>query len=221
MVIWGLVTLILGAWIFYRSISERKTRSKLKTIGIAFSSLLILFMGLGLTIPKSPDNTTTTAVETTKSQSAKKDKAKTSKLAASRSEYKRLVSKKANSEKAAADSKAESERIAYSKEKAEADSKAVSESIASSKSTAESIAAASVSESENIARSESVASEQYAASLSASIEQSQQQSSAPTVEDSQTPISTSGYTKDARGRWHRSNGQFASKAEIAQAGLTW
>ena len=206
MVIWGLVTLILGAWIFYRSISERKTRSKLKTIGIAFSSLLILFMGLGLTIPKSPDNTTTTAVETTKSQSAKKDKAKTSKLAASRSESKRLVSKKANSEKAAADSKAESERIAYSKEKAEADSKAVSESIASSKSTAESIAAASVSESENIARSESV---------------SQQQSSAPTVEDSQTPISTSGYTKDARGRWHRSNGQFASKAEIAQAGLTW
>ena len=199
MVIWGLVTLILGAWIFYRSISERKTRSKLKTIGIAFSSLLILFMGLGLTIPKSPDNTTTTAVETTKSQSAKKD----------------------NSEKAAADSKGESERIAYSKEKAEADSKAVSESIASSKSTAESIAAASVSESENIARSESVASEQYAASLSASIEQSQQQSSAPTVEDSQTPISTSGYTKDARGRWHRSNGQFASKAEIAQAGLTW
>lgn len=209
MVIWGLVTLILGAWIFYRSISERKTRSKLKTIGIAFSSLLILFMGLGLTIPKSPDNTTTTAVETTKSQSAKKDKAKTSKLAASRSESERLVSKKANSEKAASASKAE------------ADSKAVSESIASSKSTAESIAAASVSESENIARSESVASEQYAASLSASIEQSQQQSSVATVEDSQTPISTSGYTKDARGRWHRPNGQFASKAEIAQAGLAW
>lgn len=209
MVIWGLVTLILGAWIFYRSISERKTRSKLKTIGIAFSSLLILFMGLGLTIPKSPDNTTTTAVETTKSQSAKKDKAKTSKLAASRSESERLVSKKANSEKAASASKAE------------ADSKAVSESIASSKSTAESIAAASVSESENIARSESVASEQYAASLSTSIEQSQQQSSVATVEDSQTPISTSGYTKDARGRWHRPNGQFASKAEIAQAGLAW
>lgn len=200
MVILGWVTLILGAWIFYRSISERKTRSKLKTIGIMFSSLLILFMGLGLTIPKSPDNTTTRAVETTKSQSAKKDKAKTSKLAAS---------------------KAKSERIAYSKEKAEEDSKAVSASIASSKSTAESIAAASVSESENIARSESVASEQYAASLSASIEQSQQQSSVATVADSQTPISTSGYTKDARGRWHRSNGQFASKAEIAQAGLTW
>lgn len=203
MVIWGWVTLILGAWIFYRSISERKTRSKLKTIGIAFSSLLILFMGFGLTIPKSPDNTTKTTIETTKSQSAKKDKAKTSKLAASRSESKRLVSKKEKSEKAAADSKA------------------VSESIASSNSTAESIAAASVSESEYIAKSESVASEQAAASLSASIEQSQQQSSIETVEASQTPISTSGYTKDARGRWHRPNGQFASKAEIAQAGLTW
>nr|WP_244147242.1 DNA/RNA non-specific endonuclease [Streptococcus castoreus] len=31
----------------------------------------------------------------------------------------------------------------------------------------------------------------------------------------------SGYTRDARGRWHRPNGQYASKAEIAAAGLPW
>lgn len=30
-----------------------------------------------------------------------------------------------------------------------------------------------------------------------------------------------GYTRDARGRWHRPNGQYASKAEIAAAGLPW
>lgn len=30
-----------------------------------------------------------------------------------------------------------------------------------------------------------------------------------------------GYTRDAKGRWHRSNGQYASKAEIAAAGLSW
>ena len=31
----------------------------------------------------------------------------------------------------------------------------------------------------------------------------------------------SGYSRDARGRWHRPNGQYASKAEIAEAGLPW
>ncbi|MBM7635449.1 hypothetical protein [Streptococcus saliviloxodontae] len=33
--------------------------------------------------------------------------------------------------------------------------------------------------------------------------------------------SSSGYSRDYRGRWHRSNGQYASKAEIAAAGLPW
>ena len=32
---------------------------------------------------------------------------------------------------------------------------------------------------------------------------------------------TSGYSRDARGRWHRPNGQYASKAEIAATGLPW
>ncbi|MCC9856506.1 endonuclease, partial [Streptococcus agalactiae] len=30
-----------------------------------------------------------------------------------------------------------------------------------------------------------------------------------------------GYKRDYRGRWHRPNGQYASKAEIAAAGLQW
>ncbi|MBM7643608.1 hypothetical protein [Streptococcus loxodontisalivarius] len=33
--------------------------------------------------------------------------------------------------------------------------------------------------------------------------------------------SSGGYTRDYRGRWHRANGQYASKAEIAAAGLPW
>lgn len=35
------------------------------------------------------------------------------------------------------------------------------------------------------------------------------------------PQAGGGYFRDARGRWHRSNGQYASKAEIAAAGLPW
>lgn len=32
---------------------------------------------------------------------------------------------------------------------------------------------------------------------------------------------TGGYKRDSRGRWHRANGQYASKAEIAATGLSW
>ena len=34
-------------------------------------------------------------------------------------------------------------------------------------------------------------------------------------------VSGGGYYRDARGRWHRPNGQFASKKEIANKGLAW
>ena len=34
-------------------------------------------------------------------------------------------------------------------------------------------------------------------------------------------VSGGGYFRDARGRWHRPNGQFASKKEIANEGLAW
>lgn len=34
-------------------------------------------------------------------------------------------------------------------------------------------------------------------------------------------VSGGGYYRDASGRWHRPNGQFASKKEIASIGLAW
>ncbi|EHI68873.1 hypothetical protein STRIC_1738 [Streptococcus ictaluri 707-05] len=37
----------------------------------------------------------------------------------------------------------------------------------------------------------------------------------------QAQQAANGYTRDSRGRWHRPNGQYASKAEIAAAGLPW
>ena len=39
--------------------------------------------------------------------------------------------------------------------------------------------------------------------------------------EAEREVSTGGYSRDANGRWHRPNGQFASKKEIAAAGLVW
>ena len=39
--------------------------------------------------------------------------------------------------------------------------------------------------------------------------------------EQQETVTASGYFKDSNGRWHRPNGQFASKKEIANAGLEW
>jgi hypothetical protein len=39
--------------------------------------------------------------------------------------------------------------------------------------------------------------------------------------EQQETVAASGYFKDSNGRWHRPNGQFASKKEIANAGLEW
>lgn len=72
-------------------------------------------------------------------------------------------------------------------------------------------------------------SESEAASISASVAASESQQaaiSAQAQQDEATPsqetaVTTGGYTKDYRGRWHRPNGQYASKVEIAQAGLVW
>lgn len=47
--------------------------------------------------------------------------------------------------------------------------------------------------------------------------QAQEQAAAQQVQQQ----AASGYSRDARGRWHRPNGQYASKAEIAAAGLPW
>lgn len=39
--------------------------------------------------------------------------------------------------------------------------------------------------------------------------------------EQQETVTASGYFKDSNGRWHRPNGQFASKKEISNAGLEW
>lgn len=43
----------------------------------------------------------------------------------------------------------------------------------------------------------------------------------PTQPSQSQPEYANGYKRDYRGRWHRPNGQYASKAEIAAAGLPW
>lgn len=39
--------------------------------------------------------------------------------------------------------------------------------------------------------------------------------------EEQATVSSNGYFKDYRGRWHRPNGQYASRREIVAAGLVW
>ncbi|KHD44815.1 DNA/RNA non-specific endonuclease [Streptococcus hongkongensis] len=59
----------------------------------------------------------------------------------------------------------------------------------------------------------------------AAIAQAQAQQAALAQEQAQqaqqAQQASTGYTRDYRGRWHRPNGQYASKAEIAAAGLPW
>ena len=52
-------------------------------------------------------------------------------------------------------------------------------------------------------------------------EQARQESERQTAPQQQETVSAGGYFRDKRGRWHRSNGQYASKKEIAEAGLSW
>ena len=51
-------------------------------------------------------------------------------------------------------------------------------------------------------------------------QQAQQQQAQQQQAQNQT-VSGGGYYRDASGRWHRPNGQFASKKEIASIGLAW
>lgn len=126
MVFIGWVVLILGIWIFWRSISERKNRSMLKTSGVLIASLFVMFMGLGF-IGNGDNSLTKQTNEATKAQISKKHakdrsakesskKAKSEKIASSRAKSKSsLASEEKNkSEKAAAASKSKSESIATS-----------------------------------------------------------------------------------------------------------
>ena len=58
----------------------------------------------------------------------------------------------------------------------------------------------------------------------AAAEQARQAAAAQQAQQQQVQnqtVSGGGYYRDARGRWHRPNGQFASKKEIANIGLAW
>ena len=58
----------------------------------------------------------------------------------------------------------------------------------------------------------------------AAAEQARQAAAAQQAQQQQAQnqtVSGGGYYRDARGRWHRPNGQFASKKEIANEGLAW
>ena len=58
------------------------------------------------------------------------------------------------------------------------------------------------------------------AQQAAEAEQARQATESQIVEQ-QESVAAGGYFKDYRGRWHRPNGQYASKKEIANAGLAW
>jgi len=58
----------------------------------------------------------------------------------------------------------------------------------------------------------------------AAAEQARQAAAAQQAQQQQAQnqtVSGGGYYRDASGRWHRPNGQFASKKEIASIGLAW
>lgn len=77
------------------------------------------------------------------------------------------------------------------------------------------------------AAAEKAAAEQAAAQQAAAEKAAAEQAAAQkavvqsTKTQNQESVSSQGYKRDARGRWHRPNGQYASKVEIAKAGLAW
>ena len=71
---------------------------------------------------------------------------------------------------------------------------------------------------------EQQAAEAERARQAAAAEQARQAAAAQQTQQQQAQnqtVSGGGYYRDASGRWHRPNGQFASKKEIASIGLAW
>ena len=71
---------------------------------------------------------------------------------------------------------------------------------------------------------EQKAAEAERARQAATAEQTRQAAAAQQAQQQQAQnqtVSGGGYYRDASGRWHRPNGQFASKKEIASIGLAW
>ena len=191
-------------WIRYR---KRETR-RLKGKHIFFLSLILFFL-LPIYISTFPE-AKQQAQEEHQQEISKRSKALASSKATKKS--KALASSKAAkrskalaSSKAAKRSKALVSSKAAKRSKALASSKAAkrSKALASSKATADAQAAAA---------SRAAADAQAAAASKAAAD-------AQTAANQQT--NTSGYFRDRNGRWHRPNGQFASKQEILNAGLSW
>ncbi|OTN89760.1 hypothetical protein A5819_002258 [Enterococcus sp. 7E2_DIV0204] len=71
------------------------------------------------------------------------------------------------------------------------------------------------------AAAEQAAAEKAGAEQAAAEKAAVEQAAAEKAVAEQANSNSTGYTKDYRGRWHRPNGQYASKTEIAAAGLSW
>ncbi|WP_445623041.1 hypothetical protein [Lacticaseibacillus paracasei] len=176
----------------YRWIRYRKKETRrLKGKHIFFLSLILFFL-LPMYISTFPEAKQQSQEEHQQEISRRSKAAKRSKALASSKAAKR--SKALASSKAAKRSKALASSKAAKRSKALASSKAAkrSRALASSKAAADAQAAAA---------SKAAADTQAAAA------------------NQQT--NTSGYFRDRNGRWRRPNGQFASKQEILNAGLSW
>ena len=124
-------------------------------------------------------------------------------------EHQQEISKRS---KALASSKAakRSKALASSKAAADAQAAAASKAAADAQAAAASKAAA---DAQAAAASKAAADAQAAAASKAAAD------TQAAAANQQT--NTSGYFRDRNGRWHRPNGQFASKQEILNAGLSW
>ncbi|MBJ6746564.1 DNA/RNA non-specific endonuclease [Streptococcus sp. 121] len=82
-------------------------------------------------------------------------------------------------------------------------------------------AARAQAEAEASAQAQSQAEEQARLQAEAQAQAAAQAQAEAAAQTAPEVTAGGGYTRDARGRWHRPNGQYASKAEIAAAGLPW
>ena len=192
-------------WIRYRKKETRRLKGK----HIFFLSLILFFL-LPIYISTFPE-AKQQAQEEHQQEISKRSKALASSKAAKRS--KALASSKAaKRSKALASSKAakRSKALASSKAAADAQAAAASKAAADAQAAAASKAAA---DAQAAAASKAAADAQAAAASKAAAD------TQAAAANQQT--NTSGYFRDRNGRWHRPNGQFASKQEILNAGLSW
>ena len=180
-------------WIRYRKKETRRLKGK----HIFFLSLILFFL-LSMYISTFPEAKQQTQEE------HQQEISKRSRTLAS--------SKAAKRSKALASSKAVKRSRALASSRAAKRSKA----LASSKATADAQAAAA---SKAAADAQAAAASKAAADAQAAAASKAAADAQAAAANQQT--NTSGYFRDRNGRWHRPNGQFASKQEILNAGLPW